>query len=111
MWVDQLTGTTVDAQSTQTITAAMKSPIGTIPLTAVLTAQTDMSPAGVALAVKNSKDDQSKLALLGTDLPVGLTVVAVAMLAGAAWLFRRRPGGQTPSEAAGRTDAVTAGAI
>jgi hypothetical protein len=111
MWVDKLTGTTVDAQSTQTITARMKSPIGMIPLTSVLTAETHMSPAGVAAAVKQSRDDESRLTWLGTVLPVGLTVAAAALLAGAAWLFRRRSGEQTPAEAAGQTEAVTASAL
>lgn len=67
-------------------------PLGVVPLTAALTVNTNMSPAGVAAAVKQAKDDESKLNLLGTALPIGLVVAAVALLGGAAGLVAPRLG-------------------
>jgi hypothetical protein len=89
MWVDQLTGTTVDADSHQTVTAQMKSKLGTVPLTAVLDVDTKMSPAGIADAVKQSKDDQSQLLWEGTVAPVALVILALALIAGAMAAGRR----------------------
>ena len=79
MWVDQLTGTTVDADSHQTVTAQMKSKLGTVPLTPVLDVDTKFSPAGIADAVKQSKDDQSQLLWEGTVAPIALLVLALAL--------------------------------
>lgn len=89
MWVDQLSGTTVDADAHQTVTAQMKSKLGTIPLTAVLDVDTKMSPAGVADAVKQSKDDQSRLLWEGTVAPLALAVLALAFIVGAVMAGRR----------------------
>ena len=99
MWVDQLSGTTVDADAHQTVTAQMKSKLGTIPLTAVLDVDTKMSPAGIADAVKQSKDDQSKLLWEGTVAPLAWAVLAVAFIVGAVMAGRRggrSSGGATP---------------
>jgi len=77
----------------------MKSKLGTIPLTAVLDVDTKMSPAGIADAVKQSKDDQSKLLWEGTVAPLALAVLAVAFIVGAVMAGRRggrSSGGATP---------------
>ncbi|MEY9928025.1 hypothetical protein ABH926_002659 [Catenulispora sp. GP43] len=89
MYVDQLTGTTVDADAHQTVTAQMKSKLGTVPLTAVLDVDTKMSPAGIADAVKQSKDDQSQLLWEGTVAPLALTILALAFIVGAVMVGRR----------------------
>jgi hypothetical protein len=90
LYVDQLTGTTVDADAHQTVTAQMKSKLGTVPLTAVLDVDTKMSPAGIADAVKQSKDDQSQLLWEGIVAPVALGVLALAFIGGAVMVGRRR---------------------
>jgi hypothetical protein len=89
MWVDKLSGTTVDADAHQTVTAQMKSKIGTVPLAAVLDVDTKMSPAGIADAVKQSKDDQSQLLWEGTAAPLALVILAVAFIVGAVVVGRR----------------------
>lgn len=93
MWVDQLSGTTVDADAHQTVTAEMKSKLGTVPLTAVLDVDTKMSPQGIADAVRQSKDDESKLLWEGTVAPAALAVLALALVVGAVLLGRRGRGG------------------
>ena len=98
MWVDKLTGTTVDADSRQTVTAQMKSKLGSVPLAAVLDVDTKMSPTGIADAVKQSKDDQSRLLWEGTVAPGALAVLAVAFLVGAVVASRR---GRVAGSAAG----------
>lgn len=93
LWVDKLSGTTVDADAHQTVTAQMKSKLGTVPLTAVLDVDTKMSPAGIADAVKQSKDDQSQLLWEGTVAPLALAILAVAFIVGAVVVGRRGGGG------------------
>lgn len=99
MWVDQLSGTTVDADSRQTVTAQMQSKLGAVPLTAVLDVDTKMSPAGIADAVKQSRDDESKLLWEGTVAPVALAVIALALIVGAVMVGRR--GGPAAAARAG----------
>ncbi|MEV6012069.1 porin PorA family protein [Streptomyces sp. NPDC051976] len=103
MWVDQLSGTTVDADARQTVTAHMKSKLGTTPLTPVLDVDTKMSPAGIADAVKQSKDDQSQLLWEGTVAPLALAVVALALIVGAVLMGRRG----RPAASAGRAEGST----
>jgi hypothetical protein len=103
MWVDQLTGTTVDVDSHQTVTAQMKSKVGTVPLTAVLDVDTKMSPAGIADAVKQSKDDQSQLLWEGTVAPVALAILAAALIVGAVVAGRRGRPADSAGGAAGST--------
>lgn len=97
MWVDQLSGTTVDADFRQTVTAQLMSPPGPpIPLSAVLDVDTKMSPAGIADAVKQSEDDQSQLLWEGTVAPLALVVLALALIVGAVPMGRRgRPTAST----------------
>ncbi|MEY9857022.1 hypothetical protein ABH935_002630 [Catenulispora sp. GAS73] len=90
MWVDQLSGTTVDADAHQTVTAQMASKLGTVPLTAVLDVDTKMSPQGISDAVKQSKDDESKLLWEGTVAPAALVVLALALVVAAVMTGRRR---------------------
>ena len=101
MWVDQLSGTTVDADAHQTVTAEMKSKLGTVPLTAVLDVDTKMSPQGIADAVRQSKDDESKLLWEGTVAPAALAVLALAMVVGAVLMGRRGRGGVGAAGGAG----------
>jgi hypothetical protein len=103
MWVDQLTGTTVDADSRQTVTAQMTSKLGTVPLTAVLDADTKMSPTGIADAVKQSKDDQSQLLWEGTVAPVVLAILAAVLIIGAVVAGRRGRAADPASDAEGST--------
>jgi hypothetical protein len=109
LWVDQLSGTTVDADSRQTVTAQLTSPIGPVPLTAVLDVDTKMSPAGIADAVKLSKDDQSKLLWEGTVAPVALALLALALIVGAVMAGRRGRGAAVAGGAAGSTGAGEGG--
>ena len=106
MWVDKLTGTTVDADSRQTVTAQMKSKLGTVPLAAVLDVDTKMSPTGIADAVKQSKDDQSRLLWEGAVAPGALAVLAVAFLVGAVVVGRR---GRAVESAAGAAEGSAGG--
>ena len=89
MWADQLSGTTVDADSRQTVTAQLTSPLGPIPLSTVLDVDAKMSPASIADAVKQSKDDQSQLLWEGTVAPLALVVLALALIVGAVLMVRR----------------------
>ena len=90
-WIDQVTGETIESQQTETVTAQMKTPVGMVPLTSVLTVNLNSTPAGVAADAKKAKDDGSKLMTLGTVLPAGLGVLAVLMLVGAVLVARRKP--------------------
>lgn len=99
VWVDKLSGTTVDADAHQTVTAQMKSKIGTVPLSAVLDVDTKMSPAGIADAVKQSKDDQSQLLWEGVVAPLALVILAAAFVVGAVVAGRRRRGADSISAA------------
>ena len=110
MWVDQLSGTTVDADSRQTVTAQLKTVLATVPLTAVVDAHTKMSPQGVADAVKQSKDDESKLLWEGEAAPIGLAAAALLLAGGAVWAGLRKPrsGAGASSAGARATEAVPA---
>lgn len=104
MWVDKFSGTTIDADNQQTVTAQLKSPLGPVPLTAVLDVHTKYSPQGVAEAVKQSKDDESRMLWEGEVAPGALAAVAVVLLVGAALSVRRR-GGAAVAEAGAGTSA------
>jgi hypothetical protein len=107
MWVDKPSGTTVDADSRQTVTAQLSTKLGTVPLTAVLDVDTKMSPAGIADAVKQSKDDESKLLWEGLVAPLALAVLAVAFIVGAVLMGRR---GRVAGAAGAAGPAGTSGA-
>ncbi|WP_194926961.1 porin PorA family protein [Catenulispora pinisilvae] len=109
MWVDQLSGTTVDADAHQTVTAQMKTKLGTVPLTAVLDVDTKMSPAGIADAVKQSKDDQSKLLWEGAVAPLALVVLALALIVGAVLAGRRPRTADSAGTASGAAVGPTGG--
>ncbi|GAA1949206.1 porin PorA family protein [Catenulispora subtropica] len=101
MWVDKFDGTTLDADNQQTVTAQLKSPLGEVPLTAVLDVHTKYSPQGVADSVKQSKDNQSRMLWEGDVAPGALAVVALGLLAGAVLVWRRGGAAAVPAAADG----------
>jgi hypothetical protein len=95
-WIDQKTGETIESQQTETVTAQMKTPVGVVPLTSVLSVNLNSTPAGVAADAKKAQDDGSQLLWIGTVLPAALAVLAVVMLGLAVLGLRRRPAAAAP---------------
>lgn len=110
-WIDKVTGETIESQQTETVTAEMKTPVGMVPLTPVLTVTLNSTPAGVAADAKKANDDNSKLMTLGTVLPAGLAVLAVLLLAGAVLVARRKPAAAAAAAGAGDGDAGSDDAV
>jgi hypothetical protein len=90
-WIEQTTGETIESQQTETVTAQMKTPVGVVPLTSVLTVKLDSTPAGVAADAKKAKDDNSKLLWVGTVLPAALGLLALVLLVLGVMTGRRKP--------------------
>jgi len=99
-WIEQTTGETIESQQTETVTAAMKTPVGEVPLTSVLTVKLNSTPAGVAADAKKAKDDDSKLMWLGTVLPAALGALTLLLLVLAVLTGRRKPAAATAESAA-----------
>ncbi|GAA3221928.1 porin PorA family protein [Actinocorallia longicatena] len=97
LWVDAATGNTLDTTKDQTIVAAMPGASAPTPLAAVTSVKIKVAPEQVKKNAAAAADDAKALTLIGTVIPIALTVVGLALLALAFWLPRRRRGA-TPEE-------------
>ncbi|MBR7837388.1 DUF3068 domain-containing protein [Actinospica durhamensis] len=103
MWIDTVTGETIDATQTQAVTAQMTTPAGAVPLVPVLTVDLKMPPAAVSAAADKASSDAGKILWLGTATPIALAILALALLAAAIWTIRKGAEGgkrETAREAA-----------
>jgi len=89
-WVDTATGSVLETQQKQTITAGLSSPAGSLPLAAVVELNLKTADADVTSGAATAADAQQALTLIGVVAPLVLAVLGVALLLLAIPLARRR---------------------
>ena len=88
-WVDTATGSVLETQQKQTITAALSGPTGSLPLAAVVDLNLKTADADVTSGAATAADAQRALTLIGVVTPLVLAVLGIALLL-AIPLARRR---------------------
>jgi hypothetical protein len=106
LWVDAATGNTLDTAKEQTIVAAMPGASAPTPLATVTSIKLKVTPEQVKKNASDAADDAQALTLIGTVVPVALTVIGLVLLALAFWLPRRRPSVPDDAEPATEPAAV-----